>query len=93
MTHYDAVQNYAGTLTELAGDIGDLRYDALVEFLTLLSAKLALDAEKDAARGRARLAAALQNGAAELSAAAQIESAWRIAKPFMPGAEPEAAEG
>lgn len=85
MTHHEAVQNYTGSLAELAEDVGNLRYDALADFLRLLSAKVAQDAEKDAGRGRAQLASALQGSTAELTAAAEkIEKAWRIAKPFMP---------
>ena len=84
MVHHGAVQNYAGSLAELATDVGNLRYDALAEFLTLLSAKIAEDGQKDAGRGRAQLAAALQNSAAELVASAKhIEKAWQVAKPFM----------
>ena len=85
MIHYDAVQNYTGSLAELAEDVGNLRYDALAEFLQILSAKVAQDGIKDAGHGRAQLASALQGGAAELTASAdQIQKAWRIAKPFMP---------
>ena len=85
MIHYDAVQNYTGSLAELAEDVGNLRYEALAEFLQLLSAKVAQDAEKDAGRGRAQLASALQDSAAELTASADhMQKAWRIAKPFMP---------
>ena len=84
MTHYDAVQNYAGSLAALAEDIGNLRYDALAEFLTLLAAKIAQDGQKDAGRGRSQLAAVLHSSAAELAASAEhIEKAWQVAKPFM----------
>ncbi len=72
-------------MAELVEDIGNLRYDALAEFLRLLSAKVALDGAQDAGRGRAQLASALQGSAAELTASAdKIQKAWRIAKPFMP---------
>jgi len=89
MTHRDAVQNYTGTLAELAEDIGNLRYDALAELLQLLSVKIGQDGQKDAGRGRAQLAAALQDSAKELAASAgHIERAWRVAKPFMPEDKP-----
>ena len=84
MVHHDAVQSYAGTLAELAADVGNLRYDALAEFLRLLAAKITEDGQKDADRGRVQLAAALQNSAVELAASAKrIEKAWQVAKPFM----------
>lgn len=72
-------------MAELVEDIGNLRYDALAEFLRLLSAKVAQDGEKDASRGRSQLASALQGSAVELAASADyMQKAWRIAKPFMP---------
>ena len=33
MIHKEVVEKYDGTMIELAEDIGNLRYDALVEFL------------------------------------------------------------
>ncbi len=85
MIHYSTVQNYTGTLTELAEDISNLRYDALAELLELLSAKIERDGEKDKARGRAQLAQALQESTDGLAkAAVTMQKAWRIAEPFMP---------
>jgi hypothetical protein len=54
MIHRDTPDRYAGTLGDLAAELGDFRYDALAEFLRLLAAKLAEDAAKDAGRGRRR---------------------------------------
>ena len=94
MTHHDVVQNYTGTMAKLAEDIGNLRYDALAEFLRLLSAKVAQDGAKDAGRDRAQLASALQDSAAELAASADnIKKAWQIAKPFMPEEEDKSTRG
>jgi hypothetical protein len=69
---------YEGGYPKLADDLGNLRYDALAEFLELLAAKIDRDAGADAGRGRAQLAAELQ------AAAERIARAWRICKPFMP---------
>ena len=84
MAHRENVQRYPGTLAELAGEVGDLRYDALALFLRSLAAKLESDGEADSGRGRPRLAAALRGGAADvMEAAAEIERAWSICAPHM----------
>jgi hypothetical protein len=84
MIHRDNVERYPGGLDELAVDVGNLRYDALGEFLQLLAAKLEADAVADEGRGRRRLAAALRDGAAGVAAAAEsIHRAWRISAPHM----------
>jgi RimJ/RimL family protein N-acetyltransferase len=84
MPHDTTVTRYAGTLSELANDLGDLRYDALTTFLQDLSAKLERDGRADSERGRKKLAASLQSCAAHLEGAArEMETAWRIAAPFM----------
>jgi hypothetical protein len=70
MNHQADVKRYPGTLADLAEEIGDLRYDALAEFLRLLHAKLDRDASKDDGRGRARLAASLRAAAHPLGEAA-----------------------
>jgi hypothetical protein len=82
--HRENIERFPGTLAELAGEVGDLRYDALAAFLRALSAKLAADAAADAGRGRPRLAAALRGGAAGVAAAAaEVERAWAISAPHM----------
>lgn len=84
MPHDTTVTRYAGTLPELADDLGNLRYDALAAFLQDLSAKLERDGRADSERGRKKLAASLQSCAAHLAEAArETETAWRIAAPFM----------
>lgn len=84
MIHRDKPERYPGTLAELAAELGDLRYDALAEFLRLLAAKLEEDAAKDAARGRRRLVAALRDAAAEVGdGAAAVHAAWQICEPHM----------
>src|SRR4051794_27404902 len=84
MIHTDTISSYPGTLSDLAEDIGNLKYDALAEFLHALSEKLAIDAGADQGRGRAKLAAALYDCSRHLDASAtSIDAAWAIAKPFM----------
>lgn len=84
MTHRADVVRYPGTLADLAGEVADLRYDALADFLRALAAKLAADADADAGRGRPKLAAALRAaGAAVGVAAADINRAWAICAPRM----------
>jgi len=69
---------------ELAGEVGNLRYDALAFFLRSLAAKLEADANADAGRGRPKLATTLRGGAAGIMmAAAEIERAWSICAPHM----------
>ena len=85
MLHRNSIENYSGSLSGLADDVGNLKYDALAEFLRLLAAKIERDGSKDAARGRVRLSSALQNCAAQIAVSAtEANEAWRIAKPFMP---------
>ena len=93
MVHREDVGGYRGSLAELAGEVGDLRYDALAGFLRALAKKLAADGAADAGRGRPRLAAALRDGAAGLVAvAAAIDRAWAISAPHMgSAAEPGVA--
>jgi hypothetical protein len=89
MVHRKEVGRYPGTLAELAAEVGDLRYDALAEFLRVLSAKLGQDAGQDEGRGRARLAASLHDASRSLREAAEaIERAWRICEPHMAWEEP-----
>lgn len=84
MNHPTRIARYHGSLADLAGEVGDLRYDALRDFLRELSAKIERDSVADRGRGRAQLAASLNDCAANLSGAADnAEAAWRIAAPFM----------
>jgi hypothetical protein len=86
MIHKSTVEHYPGDLAALAEEIGNLKYDALAEFLRLLSAKIDGDAAKDQARGRVQLAAALRSAAGRIgSAEAPVERAWKISRPFMTG--------
>ena len=85
MIHYGEVKRYAGSMNELAEDIGNLRYDALADFLNLLAAKIEHDGDKDRARKRLKLANELHSSADSLrTSATAIDRAWVICKPFMP---------
>ncbi|MGF1583599.1 MAG: hypothetical protein ACFCD0_30140 [Gemmataceae bacterium] len=83
--HPETVLRYPGTLDELATDVGDLRYDALVVFLQSLAAKLASDAQADEGRGRKKLAKLLRLSSEKVSGTvAEIDRAWKISAPHMP---------
>lgn len=76
--------DYEDGLEKLANDIGDLRYDALEEFLDKLSIKLREDALADYKRERPQLAYHLNSAHYFVAfAKEQIKEAWRISKPYM----------
>lgn len=82
MIHKSEINYYS--LSELATELGNLRYDALAHFLDLLSVKIAQDGEKDERRGRIKLATHLKNCAEKLQeCSTEIDSAWMICKTFM----------
>ena len=84
MIHKEVVEKYDGTMVQLAEDIGNLRYDALAEFLKLLAAKIEKDGDKDKARGREKLASELHSCAHDLRLGKiAINKAWEISKSFM----------
>ncbi len=84
MKHRDNIEKYNGSLKELATDIGNLKYDALANFLKLLSDKLAYDSTKDDERGRQKLAKELFDSSVNIKAAANnIDVAWDISEKYM----------
>lgn len=84
MKHQKWIKNYEENFEKLAAEIGDLRYDSLEIFLSLLSDKIMQDSTKDAERKRSKLAKSLESCSKELKKATKnIEEAWRISKPFM----------
>lgn len=84
LKHPLKVENYSGTLQELAEDIGNLRYDATAEFLKHLANKFEKDSKADAERKRLKLSRYLYRTFYYLkSAAGDINSAWKICKPKM----------
>ena len=84
MIHAETVERYPGTLSELAVEVGNLRYDALAIFLRALAEKLAADAAGDESRGRPKLAASLRAASTQIGdAATAIEQSWVISAPHM----------
>jgi hypothetical protein len=84
MIHDDKVPHYGKDWATLAEALGDLRYDALSDFLLELSKKMAKDADADAGRERHKLASELYTTATKLEGAAEAtERAWEICAPFM----------
>ncbi len=82
--HKDIVEKYDGTLKDLAEDVGNLRYDALNEFLEYFSEKIHRDGEEDKTAGRTKLGEALEDSSKNLSNARKdIGKAWDICGPFM----------
>lgn len=84
MIHASTLEKYPGSLAELANDLGDLRYDALAEFLAHLSQKLTEDGNQDQERGRPQLAHRLIHSGNLLQASSkEIQKAWIICAPYM----------
>jgi len=84
MEHPVEIEKYDWSLQELAEDLGNLRYDALRDFLNHLARKLEEDSHADAARGRMQLAGKLVNAASTLDEASSwVHEAWVICEPRM----------
>ncbi len=84
MIHKTEVENYRGSTKQLVEDIGNLRYDALAEFLELLSNKIHADGEKDLSRKRYQLATALFECVEKLKESkTAAEKAWKTCEPYM----------
>ena len=84
MIHLTIIKDYPHDLRQLAEDLGDLRYDALSEFLHHLSQKIEQDGSKDAARNRFKLATTLKDCSEHLSnAKIAIDKAWEISEPYV----------
>ncbi|MEN9612473.1 MAG: hypothetical protein RLZZ628_3287 [Bacteroidota bacterium] len=82
MIHKTTIEGHP--LQALADEIGDLRYDALNEFLLHLSLKIKNDALKDRNRGRIKLATQLEEAAEKIAQSAEkIDKAWIICEPFI----------
>lgn len=83
MIHKSHIEGYNGSMEILAEEIGNLKYDALAEFLDLLAAKIERDGDKDRSRGQVKLANHLQSCSVKLTEAKlSIDKAWGICKPY-----------
>jgi len=84
MIHNTVIENYTGSTEKLVEEIGNLRYDALAEFLERLSEKIKSDGKKDEVRKRHQLAAALFKCSQKLDESKMaIDVAWKISEPYM----------
>jgi len=84
MEHKSWIKNYESDFERLAEEIGDLRYDSIADFLLLLSQKIEKDGGKDRARGRVKLANALDETAKHLKEGSEsVMDAWRICESYM----------
>jgi len=82
--HPLSVERYSGSLEELAKDIKDLRYDKVSELLGYLVEEFKGEADKDLADRKTRLASKLYQASEYLAdAREEIDSAWKISKPYM----------
>ncbi len=83
MQHETTLPGFAD-LHALAEAVGDLRYDALSDFLGALKEKLARDSAADLGRGRPKLATSLSDAATAVADAQRgIDEAWRLSRPKM----------
>ncbi len=83
MIHKSDIENYAGTMKDLAEEIGNLKYDALSKFLSLLADKIETDGDKDKSRNRVKLAKNLHNCSNKLrESKLEIDEAWIICEPY-----------
>lgn len=84
MDHQITVPGF-DSMKDLATTVGNLRYDALHEFLFELHNKLADDAKADSDRNRPQLAASLFEASLDVGQSAKhIGDAWKHSEPFMP---------
>jgi hypothetical protein len=84
MLHKTTIKNYPGTFAELATEVGDLRYDALAEYLEHLSRKIEADGDTNTVHGRRKLARELHDAATKIHQAREaIDRAWVICAPYL----------
>lgn len=83
MDHKTTVDGFS-SLEELAETVGNLRYDALIGFISALEIKLMKDSDADMARGRPKLSMALHAARWYLGEVRlAIYRAWEICQPHM----------
>ena len=83
--HAVHIPGYSGNLSELATEVGRMRYDAVAHFLKALAAELDRQSADDTARGRRQLASRLQSVSSSVAAsAADMRQIWLICKKHIP---------
>ena len=84
MIHKIKLESYPGTMEEFVEEIGNLRYDALSDFLNLLANKIQKDGDNDKNRNRVKLAQHLHDCSKKLrDCQSSIDKAWIICEPYM----------
>lgn len=82
--HPDHVENWSGSLQDLAVAIGKMRYDTQAEFIDLLAEEISKQSTSDWSASRRRLSARLECIAHDLVAVGYgLATAWKICIPFM----------
>ena len=77
------IQDCKFTPEQLAEQMGNLYYDALSDYLCLLSRKILQDSQADRDRNRLKLANCLARASEDLAnASKEINAAWKICAPF-----------
>ena len=84
MNHPNKIENYDGTLEDLAKAIGNLSYDKTAEFIEKLADDIERQADADYERGRIKLAKRLYKTADNLyKSKKEMDFAWKICEPYM----------
>ncbi len=82
--HPTTPEGWDGSLEDLAVAVEGMRYDALAEFLDMLSGILWTRAQRDFNADRPQLATHLNKAASQIAETQYaIEEAWDICKPYM----------
>lgn len=82
--HKTEIEDFNGGLEELAIQIGRLRYDKVVEFLSFLILEFKRQSDKDLQRGRVKLSNQLKDLCKPLTTAQiQMRGIWFFCKPYM----------
>lgn len=82
--HPTCVHKYVGTLEQLADDVENMSYDAVVEFLDHLANALFRRSQNDYRNNKGSLSMYLDNAAFKIAAASYVmEDAWEICEPYM----------
>lgn len=82
--HPRYVENFDGSLDELAKSVGNMTYDQTALFIEKLADDMKRQADADLSRGRNKLASELYATADKLyQARDRMDLAWKICEPYM----------